>query len=490
MSIFRTDFWKGLTTIGGLVLLTTFTGCNKGDRNANEAPDTEISVKEINLSGDNRLNSTVRLNWFGTDKDGYVVGFEISFDNQNWTYTTRLDSTFSFTIPAGQDTTDVSFYVRAIDNEGLTDPTPAYLAVPLKNTAPSASFNNDLGPTDTALIVSTFRWNASDPDGNSSIAKIEVRFNNGQWYELNKEEKVISFLVDTSVQTGTASADLYYGVNNAPETKKIDGLEVNSLNYFSIRATDIAGATSPVDTADVFYLKNKTPGATLLWVSGQVTTITNKYKTVLGGLNITYDFLDFGKSISGDAMPSYWDPTFKLISTQYPKMFVNSGQETFKNRVTSRDLTMLEFMAPSIQSFTNNGGKSFVTVSFNKAKDLSEISGPYPVKSLVTSAAGQARIVPDSGLVPLMAGAYPIIKTQSNNLQTGVVPIVGTDDSEDFYRARLTKLQGWQGTDVVGVIRRPNNVWSQVFFGVELHNYNGDPTKLEDLFEEILINEF
>lgn len=486
----KCNFWKGITGILGMVLLTSIISCTKGDPNANQAPETEISVKEINLSGDNRLNSTVRLNWFGTDKDGYVVGFEISFDNQNWTYTTLLDSTFSFSIPAGQDTTDVNFYVRAIDNEGLTDPTPAFLAVPLKNTAPTASFNNDLGPTDTALIVSTFNWNASDPDGNTSISKVEVRFNNGQWYQINKEEKVISFLVDPTIQTGTASAEVYYGFNDQAETKKIDGLIVNGYDTLYIRATDIAGAVSPVDTADIYYLKNKTLGATLLWVSGQVTTTTIKYKNVLNGLSLTYDFLDYGSDINGDAMPSYWDPTFKLISRQYPKMFVNSGQETFKNRVTSRDLTMLEFMAPAIQSFTNNGGKSFITTSFNKAKDLSEISGPYPVKELVTSTAGQARIVPDSGLVPVLAGAYPNIKTQNNNLQTGVVPIVGTDDSEDFYRARLTKLQGWQGTDIVGVIRRPNNIWSQVFFGVELHNYDGDPAKLEDLFEEILINEF
>lgn len=490
MGIRKSDVRKGLSLFAAVISMAMVASCTKGDKNGNQAPDTAISVKEINLSGDNRLNSTVRLNWFGTDKDGFIEGFEISFDNQNWTYTTLLDSTFSFSIPAGQDTADIDFYVRAIDNEGLTDPTPAYLAVPLKNTAPIASFNNELGPLDTALIVSTFNWSASDPDGDASIVKVEVKFNNGQWYELIKEENVISFLVDPGTQTGTATADLYYGTKTTAETQKIDGLEINAINYLYIRATDIAGATSPIDTADAFYLKNKTQGATLLWVSGQVNTITEKYRTVLNGLGITYDLLEYGRNITGDDMPSYWDPTFRLISSQYPKMFVNSGQETFRNRVTSRDLTMLEFMAPALQSFTNNGGKSFVTTSFNKAKDLSEISGPYPVKELVTSNAGQARIVPDSGLVPLMTGNYPIIKTPGNNLQTGVVPIVGTDDSEDFYRGRLTKLQGWQGTDVVGVIRRPNNVWSQVFFGVELHNYNGDPAKLEDLFEEILINEF
>lgn len=467
-----------------------FTACKKGEKKGNQPPETQISIEEINLSGDDRLNSTVKLSWFGTDSDGYVEGFEVSFDLQTWSFTKKADSTFSFSIPAGQDTTNIDFYVRAIDNEGFADPTPDHLSIPLKNTPPSASFNNELGPQDTALIVSTFRWNASDPDGDASISKIEISFNGGSWYEINKNEEVISFLVDTATQSGNATAQVYYGFDNTPAPESIEGLLPNDFNELRIRARDIAGAVSTEDTATVFYLKNKTPGADLLWISGQGPATTDIYKQVLGGVNITYDLLPYGRSIGGEFMPSYWDPTVKLISSQYPKMFVSSGQETYTNRVTSRILTMLEFLAPVLQNFTNNGGKTFVTTSFNKAQDLSDISGPYPVASLVVPNSGQARIYPDSGLVPVIAGPYPIVKPAGNNLQTGVVPIVGTADSEDFYRARLTKLQGWQGTDIVGVIRRPNNIWSQVFFGVELHNYNGNPVALEDLFEEILINEF
>lgn len=488
MRIFKHSSFLSLAScLCAFGLLLSLPACKKGNRNANQAPETEISVKEINLTGDDRLNSTVRLNWSGADSDGYIAGFEVSVDNQNWTFTEEQDSTFSFTIPAGQDTVDIALYVRAIDNEDLHDPTPAFIAIPLKNTAPVAQINDELGPLDTTLLVSTFRWNAADPDGDASISKVEVRFNNGQWYEIIQTENVISFLVDTAIQSGSAQASLYYGTNATAETQKIDGLEVNAENVLYIRAIDIAGATSPIDTSDTFYLKSKTTGAKMLWISGQVASISDKYRSVLNSLPITYDYLSYGNSITGDDMPSYWDPTFRLISAQYAKMFVNSGQETYKNRVTSRDLTMLEFMAPAIQSFTNDGGKSFITTSFNKDKDLSEISGPYPVKNLVVSS-GQARIFPDSGLVAVFSGSYPNINPQ--NLQSGVVPMEGTDDSEDFYRARLTKLQGWSGTDIVGVIRRPNNVWSQVFFGVELHNYDRDPQALENLFEEILVNEF
>ncbi len=490
MGIIKTQLLPKFTALLVLLPALIITSCNKGERNARQAPDTQISIKEINLSGDDRLNSTVTLNWYGTDSDGFITGFEISFDNQTWSYTNRLDSTFTFSIPPGSDTTNVDFYVRAIDNDSLRDPSPAYLSIPLKNTPPSSSFNDELGPRDTAFVVSTFRWNATDPDGNESIDRVEVRFNNGQWYEISQGENVISFLVDTAIQSGTAMATVYYGTDNTPAPDSIDGILPNDINHLYIRATDIAGAVSDVDTARAFYLRNKTPGSTLLWVSGQGPAITEKYRQVLDAINITYDLLPYGRDINGAYMPSYWDPTFDLITSLFPKIFVNSGQETFAGRSTPSIKTMLEFMAPVMQTFANNGGKSFITTSFNKAKDLSEISGPYPVQSLVVSNQGQARIYPDSGLVPVFTGPYPIVKPQSTNLQTGVVPIVGTTDSEDFYRARLTRLQGWTGTDIVGVVRRPNNIWSQVFFGVELHNYDGDLPNLEMLFEEILINEF
>ncbi len=464
--------------------------CTKGTPYADKFPDTQLSVKEINLTGDERLNSTVKLNWFGFDSDGYITGYEISFDNKVWSYTERVDSTFSFSIPSGQDTADVDFWVRAIDNENQRDQSPAHLSIPLKNSAPTASFNNEFGPRDTALIVSTFSWSATDPDGDGTIASVEIKFNNGSWYALNQGSSIISFLLDTAVQTGSAQADVYYDQVLTPVSQKIDGLLPNAVNSLYIRATDIAGAVSKVDTAIAYFLKNKTPNTNLLWVTGQGAGTSQKYADVLNPIGIKYDRLDYGADINGANMPSYWSPTFTLISSLYPKLFVNSDQTTFKNRVTSRILTLLEFMGPSVQEFTNNGGKSFITTSFNKEQNLSEITGPYPVSSLVVSSAGQARIYPDSGLVTVMTGPYPNVNPPSNNLQTGVVPIVGTTDSEDFYRGRLTKLNNWQGTDIVGVVRRPNGIWSQVLFGVELHNYNANPTNLQLLFEEILVNEF
>ena len=471
-----------------VLLLGVIVSCNKGEYNSNQPPDTQLSIKEINLSGDQRLNSTVRLHWFGTDKDGYVDQYEISLDNQSWSKTSKRDSLFVFSIPAGQDTADIDFYVRAIDNLGERDPSPAYISVPLKNTPPVAEFNNDAGPNDTVLLVSTFNWNVSDPDGDLTVTKVEIRVNDGSWHELNLGQKLISFVLDTNISSGPATADLYNGYDRTPAQTDIDGFLANDLNTLYLRATDIAGGESEVDTSESFYLQSKSAGANTLWISGQAQSITNKYRNILDAIGVGYDLANYGRDIVGGSdMPKYWDPTFSLLIANYKQLFVNSGQETFQNPINGRIKTMLEFMAPSMVEFTINKGKSFITTSFKKEQELTELTGAYPVDSLITPS-GQARISPDSALTALLSGNYPNISP--SNVQSGVVPISVTTDADEFYRAELLKLQGWDGSDIVAGVRRPNNIWIQVFFALELHYYDKNIQDLEDLFEEILINEF
>ena len=477
-----------LTAILPVLAMLGVSSCKKGELKPNQAPDTQISVKEINLSGDQRLNSTVRLHWFGTDRDGYVEKYEISLDNMTWQETRVQDSLFIFSIPAGQDTTDVDFYVRAIDNEGLRDPEPAYLSVPLKNTPPEAGFDEEAGPKDTVLLVSTFSWDVSDQDGDATVSKVEIRVNDGNWYELNLGQRLISFVLDPTAVSGPATADLYYGSDRTPAQSGIDGFMAEGMNTLYLRATDIAGGMSQVDTSDSFYLRAKDASSDILWVSGQAPGIRAKYQSILNAIGVNYDIVDYGRDITGGtALPNYWDPSFALLVANYPKLFVNTGQETFQNEINGQIKTILEFMAPVMIEYTINGGKSFITTSFKKEQSLAELTGPYPVDTLITPA-GQARILPDSSLSPLLSGNYPALSP--SNVQSGVVPISSTNDADDFYRAGLLKLQGWSGSDIVAAVRRPDNNWQQVFFGLELHYYDKNPQELEDLFEEILINEF
>lgn len=466
--------------------------CVKGEKAQSGNPDTKISIENIDLSGDNRLNSNITLSWFGTDADGYVVGYEISVDEQNWTYTTAQDSTFVFSIPEGSDTTDVDLYVRSIDNDGLRDLTPAHLRIPLKNTPPVASFNDERGPTDTSLAVATFYWTATDVDGEGTISKVEIRFNDGDWYEISRGENLISFVMDTNVTSGSASARVYYGTENTAEPGLINGVLANAENKLYIRAADIAGSVSAIDTSDTFFFKNKTPGVRTLWVTGQSESISSVYHNTFNNISLSYDFLDFSTDDENGQLPRFWDPTFELITGLYDVVFVNAdGARKFTNPVTGRSATLLDFMAPAIQAFTTGGGKSFITTKFDLDVQLSNIIGTYPIEGIVTgsSPGSQARIIPpDSGIVPVDGAPYP--KLVPVTFQTQVIPVRPSSDAQPFYRGQLTLAGGWTGTKTMATVRRPNNQLQQVFFAVQLHEYNSDPAALEQLFEEILINEF
>ena len=77
-----------------------------------------------------------------------------------------------------------------------------------------------------------------------------------------------------------------------------------------------------------------------------------------------------------------------------------------------------------------------------------------------------------------------------NFVDFGVDPIIPSLDAEPFYRAKLTKLSGWNGDNLMGVRRRNgSNQINQVFFSVELHKYNLNATNLNNLFDQILNND-
>src|SRR5262245_19956351 len=105
-------------------LVLAYVSCKnsfKGDLHPNIPPETFTVVDTIIRLGDNRFNSQVEVSWWGDDPDGYVAGYEYTFDsliseNTEWHFTIKQDSVFLLPTPPGQDTLDFKFHVRAIDN--------------------------------------------------------------------------------------------------------------------------------------------------------------------------------------------------------------------------------------------------------------------------------------------------------------------------------------------------------------------------------------
>lgn len=150
-------------------------GCGlKGTLRPNLAPETTLFVN----GPVDTVNHVVRLYWFGSDVDGSIAGFEIRFLNPvvpadtNWVFTTRTDSVF--TVPTPNGFAAPVFEVRAIDNTGLRDATPAREDFSFSNKPPVVTLSIKPGVNDTTFASVTVSWNALDPDGDGNKMQFRV----------------------------------------------------------------------------------------------------------------------------------------------------------------------------------------------------------------------------------------------------------------------------------------------------------------------------
>ncbi|MBI5168548.1 MAG: hypothetical protein HZA61_03575 [Candidatus Eisenbacteria bacterium] len=157
------------------VLGAVLAGCGlTGQIKPNQAPETTLFV-----SGDvDTVNHVVHLHWFGSDVDGTVTGYEIRLLNPaqpadtEWVFTLRADSVLTVNAPTGF--TAPVFQARAIDNDGVRDPSPAVQDFRFRNLPPTVTLSSKPATTDTTFASVTVTWIAGDIDGNLSRMKYFV----------------------------------------------------------------------------------------------------------------------------------------------------------------------------------------------------------------------------------------------------------------------------------------------------------------------------
>ncbi len=453
--------------------------CEPGVPVENQLPETRMSVDRIDLSGPDRLNSVVKLAWFGSDADGYVVAYELRVGEGPWVRTTQTDSTLVLGIPAGQDTADLAVEVRAIDHEGGIDPSPARLVVPIKNTPPSAEFTTSSFPDVPVWNAVTFQWFAEDPDGAGSITDVELRVNGGAWRPIDPNQKLVSLVLHASGATA-----LYYGNQEASAANWGYALDTAGPSLLEIRARDLAGAWSAPDTAPSVTVKM--PQSKLLVVASHSAAADAAWSSDLAALGVDYDLLDL-LSNSGAARPRSWNPGFRHTLRGYDAVVVYTASSVMLDPQTGLTKLPLAHMGPAIQRFGEAGGRVLVSASFSATSDLTDLVGTFPIDGLVTST-GQVRLVTDSALVAQQSG-YPNLK--STNVLIGLTPMVASADAEVLYRGQLSKLSGWQGDNLMGVLRRKQGAVQSVFLSFDLHRLDGQNGQMRrDALQKILIDEF
>jgi len=249
------DHLQTLLGLGALIGVL-LGGCDAGftgEPLPNQPPETYLSVRDSslvdNLSDEERLVSTVYVSWSGDDPDGYVAAYELRYYDTatgpvgvGWTRTTRNDSLVLLPIPPGQATANVTFEVRAIDNEGLADPTPARTVFPIRNSPPEIRLVNFELPPDTTFPIFSFSWQADDPDGVTNLARIEVSFNDStRFVALPPEVDFVTFVANFDRNDPSqleTTARVYTGRAFRSTTIEVPGLRLDAENTFYVRAVD------------------------------------------------------------------------------------------------------------------------------------------------------------------------------------------------------------------------------------------------------------
>lgn len=468
-----------------------FFACKKGSEFGNTKPQTKIFLDKIELTGTDRLNSVVKMHWSGEDVDGYVKGYEFSFDNQNWVYTTRQDSTFKFSINSGSDTTDVSFYVRAIDDKQEKDETPAFLLIPIRNSQPKVAFDEGKRVPDTVFSVFSILWSMSDLDGNETIDSVFIKANNGNWVALPKSCTFASFVPENPMTDGSQNAKIHLNLTADLIASRLGDLRVGQLNQLYIKVRDNAGTFSIPDTCNQFFLRKQS--ADFLVIDEHVSTATPSpeevYFPIFANLGVNYDYFDFATHI-----PPFWDPTMKLWFGLYDKVFwYGEGKEysTFGNQM------YLEMTSLALQSYLNQGGKLIISTKFPARFNVaatayqSTIFSYSPFDSLSTAPnPNTVRIPQDSLIYPVngFSSSFPTLR--SSSFLTAVDPGYAKNPLQNLYQAKLQKGASWYGPSAIcGTSKYTNGKTNQVFFTVELHKLNGDAANYELMWSKLLKEE-
>jgi hypothetical protein len=476
------------------LLLAVFWSCQDnptGELLNNKAPETYTTVDTIMRFGDDRFKTEININWWGDDPDGYVHAYEISFDKVNWLKTESQDSVFLVNIPKGQDTFDFSFYVRSIDNEGLADPSPAYIVYPVKNSPPSVRFQYAVGnpkrKPDNSYPVLKFSWEGSDPDGNENIDHYEVYLNDTLNTPVIVDKIFSSLILKAKSNSSPTDCEVYQGNSLTPNDMDMPGMMLNDTNRLIIRAVDIVGEKSDFTYSYKMYVKQAASKVLLVNAySSSIATRENFYVNNLAAIGInTYEITRL-QEVKDDHYT-------QLAPDNVTQSMIFDLFETIIWFGKDIDFSMSLAQRTTSEFFTH-GGKMFMAVEV--ASSISEQAGYLdfsPIDSLVNLPAGVLAFrVDNNSLVTNNQSGWPVLKT--SKLIPSARPFYNDLSSFPLYDATIMQSTSstytkWNGKSTV-MAKRENTAGKTTFIisSLELHNLNGNGN-MDSLFTKLFIDE-
>jgi len=488
------------------IVLSLALSCKKGydgDRKLVDNPETIMIVDSVHRSGDTRLTTRISVHWWGVSNGGFISAYEVSIDSMNtWTYTTSQDSTILMQIPAGNDSADLVVYVRAIDNFGQKDLTPAYTVFPIKNSPPTVQFLFSVPvagiPSQNPKIsfpVIKYNFLADDPDGLNDILQYELFINDTLSipYIINGSSSSFTFVGQNFIGTQT-DCKVYLGTSNNPLTDKIDGMKLNDNNIVYIRAVDKALSKSKYIAAPEIFIKKPTSKTLMInaYNSNKIF-VQNFYANTMTSIGITsFDTLQASELINNNytqLAPDYQTQsrTFEL----FDKIVWFSDDASFSLSLGQR----------STSNFFNKGGRMFMVLALSSSFDpLSNFLDWTPVKSLVDPPAGSILRVNVNAPVKPIKSDWPVLKSTAiiPSVRPFLVPISGAGSYafDSLLTAEITESKTglppeiWKGTStVLGRRYNVNTLKSNfIFSSIPFERFNGN-NNVDSLFRKVMISE-
>lgn len=426
-------------------------GCDdtiSGELAENQPPSTNLTVERINRGSDFRLSSQIQISWFGTDPDGFIAGYEYAINDTsegNFTFTTKTDSVFILPITPGQQTDDVLFKVRAVDDKGLADPIGASLVYPVVNSDPEVSINSNQSPPDTLYSVSSFGWSFSDPDGLLNIVRTEIAINdtiNG-WVEIpftaeDDGQLFISLEVDNT-SSGEKEAQAYLGKSYS--TIQVNGenltipVNVGAQNTFYVRVVDAAESVSEIDSLS-WYIKEQKSNTLFLNDIGGPSSLDKQaeHLALLQSQGITPDIwiindgqVEQDKVALSEAFPTVIDPTLIRTLSKWDHIYWVSDD-------IDRNITYAQEI---LDEFFEKNGTAFVNIPMKNISREDPVFSFLPVDSIAT---GQYYLFEDSSVVPSIPSLTNTLKINTGSFGTiSDRPIKGVSGSTQLYTAEFER---------------------------------------------------
>lgn len=470
----------------------------------NIAPETSLFL--FTDSAIAQQQSRLTVNWWGDDPDGLIIGYYISWNGNNWTFTTSNDSTFALEI--GASDTNYVFLVSSIDNYGngkydsevfqnginygaepfvdannngvfdegesftdigIIDPTPAQREFPIKNTAPTITWSETTTLPTESFPVMTIRWEADDLDGIESINNIYVALNDTSNFVLLDGNVRIVTIRTEDFTNENPEMDIYIdGLPNRPANVKLPGLKFDSNNRIFVKAVDISGASSEIislpDTSSSWFVKK--PKGKILLIDDFRETLSNnpnsfyneKFTSITNGEN--FDLWD----LRSNEIP-YPSTTFLETLKLYDAVFWFSNNPSF------------DLASSATQPYITNGGK--ICFSFQ----LPDIVEDDVMKSFLTvDSIYFEGIVSTNVEVNSLLSDYPNLQTSRShsNVRTFKVSSGSAD--------RLYEINDNDLTEKTIAFRSKDN--KLFYFGLALHRVDGIDNSIQTLLEKIFKQEF